>query len=1178
MRVFSDSILLKRRFHVVNSLLLVSGIAARTSFGSLLAPNELWYGTTSVAWATGSNWGLGAPSTSPSGPAAAWDLGIQSEANEPTLSTGTWYAENALLYHGAVLTQSGGTLNITQAVQVGNADGAATYRISAGELTVSANLTNELNIVQGSTFTQTGGTVEVFNTGSALSIGAGTYDGVDFSGAGTYTLDGGTLICDQLKIGNSSVSSGGSVFNFVAGTPEFNQATLTNGGTFEASSSLSAGSSVSFVVNGGNFEVTSNTTVLGIAGVVSGGSFEKTGAGTLFLSGSNTFTGNVTIVGGTLAPGNSAALGTHFTIIDTGATLDLDGQSIVAGVIINGNGVGGLGAIINSSVATANWEANFVVNSNSTVGGAGNITISGSMTNAANATLTKDGSGTLTLSSTNSFYTANTTVIQGTLQLGSSTALGSGTVSVSSGAILDLGGETTSTTNALTLSDAAVTNSSVSAGTFNGNVTLNTDSAFGGGRGDITISGVVGGSGTLDKIGSDTLTLAGTMNGIGEVNVSCGTLEVTSDLTAGSSATLSEIGVNTGAGSSDATLVQSAGTSTYNSFALVLGFTSGDIGTYDISGTAELNVENEFFVGNFGKGIVDQSGNSTVSVIGPLEILTSSSVYNLSGGNLGTLDTVNFGTFTQSGNSEHDVFFGTFENGVGGSYTLSGAGSLLDTTLAASTINDGTFVQTGGAANLANLSGNGTFSLSGGVMSLSGSNNSLDSLSFAFSGGTLATTVDISTSASVTVNAGGATFDTASGTSLTLSSAISGSGGITKTDVGTLILGGANTYSNGTTVSGGELDITSTGSISGGNISVSSGATFSVALGGSISSGTNLTNNGAVNLSMPTATIATLNGTNAAANLTLSSSNLTISGGGSYLGNITDGGTGGAMNVGGGNLSIGSVQVGALTIGGGNLQIGANSRVSSLTLAGSTSNGTGNLDLNGFNKLVLETSNATKAGVVGTLQAAVSFSGYAYSGPGGPSATGLIVNSAPPPPGNYGIAVVDNGALGTPFTSFAGFTVGFNSVLVAPEILGDADLSGTVDLTDLSTVLNNFGDVTQDWWIGNFDGSTTVDLTDLSAVLNNFGDVNPHPNFVFGGGVQRGGTIGGLSELVASFDGVMTAEDLAEARAYAGTIPGYPGTTTATLSVRAVPEPGTAALLSIGVGLMVRRRRGLRCC
>ena len=87
----------------------------------------------------------------------------------------------------------------------------------------------------------------------------------------------------------------------------------------------------------------------------------------------------------------------------------------------------------------------------------------------------------------------------------------------------------------------------------------------------------------------------------------------------------------------------------------------------------------------------------------------------------------------------------------------------------------------------------------------------------------------------------------------------------------------------------------------------------------------------------------------------------------------------------------------------------------------------------------------------------------------------------------------------------------------------DVDLS-TVDLTDLSLVLNNFGGTTDHWTNGNFDGATTIDLTDLSDVLNNFG-TNP------------------------------------------------PGASVASGAVAAAPEPASLGLLGIAGVLVLNRRR-----
>jgi hypothetical protein len=54
-------------------------------------------------------------------------------------------------------------------------------------------------------------------------------------------------------------------------------------------------------------------------------------------------------------------------------------------------------------------------------------------------------------------------------------------------------------------------------------------------------------------------------------------------------------------------------------------------------------------------------------------------------------------------------------------------------------------------------------------------------------------------------------------------------------------------------------------------------------------------------------------------------------------------------------------------------------------------------------------------------------------------------------------------------------------------LAGDANVDGQVDMSDLSTVLSNFGQPAANWMAGNFDGGGTVDLTDLADVLNNFG-------------------------------------------------------------------------------------------
>jgi fibronectin-binding autotransporter adhesin len=88
-------------------------------------------------------------------------------------------------------------------------------------------------------------------------------------------------------------------------------------------------------------------------------------------------------------------------------------------------------------------------------------------------------------------------------------------------------------------------------------------------------------------------------------------------------------------------------------------------------------------------------------------------------------------------------------------------------------------------------------------------------------------------------------------------------------------------------------------------------------------------------------------------------------------------------------------------------------------------------------------------------------------------------------------------ASGQIFSSTAGTTtygLGWiddgSAVTVKIAVYGDADLSGVVGASDLSTVLTNFG-IPGVWSAGDFDYSGIVGASDLSTVLTNFGQSLP---------------------------------------------------------------------------------------
>ena len=168
----------------------------------------------------------------------------------------------------------------------------------------------------------------------------------------------------------------------------------------------------------------------------------------------------------------------------------------------------------------------------------------------------------------------------------------------------------------------------------------------------------------------------------------------------------------------------------------------------------------------------------------------------------------------------------------------------------------------------------------------------------------------------------------------------------------------------------------------------------------------------------------------------------------------------------------------SLTLNGGALFVETGTtKVNALSIAGTTSNWSATLNL-GSNPFILEAA-ANKSSLISTLQNQLVY-GLTHT-------TGIVGASLS---AHQALALLDNAV--TNFATFGGISVDTNSLLISPELLGDANADGHVDLTDLSTLLNHFGQQTPNWTDGNFDNAPTIDLTDLSDVLNNFGLTNPN--------------------------------------------------------------------------------------
>jgi autotransporter-associated beta strand protein len=523
--------------------------------------------------------------------------------------------------------------------------------------------------------------------------------------------------------------------------------------------------------------------------------------GVLFTDGANayTFTGGALNINGAFGISNVSANVQTFN----NKVINASGNTTYGSYTAGGSLVFAGGIDLTDGVTTNNRTL--------TLGGSGNITVSGAIANGGTATaglITVTNTALTTLSGNNTY--GGTTIVQSnaTLRLGSANALGGTTAgtTVSSGATLDLSGQTVGA-EPLTLSGTGVAaagalrNTSESAASLAGPITLARDTTIGLSSGNITLSGNIGETGVARNLviagTNGVLTLSGSNSYSGLTTLTnLSTIRVTSVDALSRNSSLSGASSSTRTG----TLDLAVGNYTVNSYA------SGNFLLLATNGAATLRFTN-IGAGNF--------------ILGGDRSITATNVAVTFDGSVDISPTASAKTFAVAGNSDF-TFNGsilTTNTGFSAEFRASSTGR---TTLNASNNYNGlTTVSAGAILRLGNANAlgttlAGTVVASGAAIDLNGQVIAEEALTIEGSG--INTNGAIFNSSSAAASWSGAvslTNDMIVGVtngSITISGNISQSGGgkdLTKIGAGTLFLSGSNSYSGLTTMNGGTIQVSS---------------------------------------------------------------------------------------------------------------------------------------------------------------------------------------------------------------------------------------------------------------------------------------------------------------------------------------------------------------------------------
>ncbi|MBU3577884.1 autotransporter-associated beta strand repeat-containing protein, partial [Polynucleobacter sp. UK-Kesae-W10] len=560
LNLYAGTLLANSSFTLANALTVYGGTISATS-GSTLTLSNIVSGTAGINIGDATNTGtviLSNTSNAFSGGTTVnyGTLSVSAQTNLPSGNTVT-------LTNGATLLDTANSVTLANNIVLGAGGGVIAVNGPANTLILSGTMTGA-NAIQFGTSANNGivslSTIKAF-TGNMSVVGAtvklayttgGVLSGVTaigISGSGTLAITGGgynpfskavTITIANGTFANQQTGTGGIGASFSAGsTINLNgNATVSLSGVGDTWGSLtlytttfnSTGTGNS--ITGGAIAAQGATTVnvtnsgesLTISSILENAnsvaaSWTKTGAGTLILTGANTYSGGTTISVGTIQVGAGSTTGNLGTggVVNNSALVYNRSDSLTDNNLISGTGTVTQAGTGTTTLGGANtYTGNTTINAGTLAN-----TVSGSSTRTA--TFIINNGGTYKLLSTNGFPNNSTNGY---------------TFVVNSGGTLDLNGvgwiDGGSTGYAIQLNGGSLSNSSATAATVTMSYSPTRDivlaaNSYIGGTGNITLNGVISGAYSLTNSNTGVVTLGGANSYSGGTFINAGTVQISSD-------------------------------------------------------------------------------------------------------------------------------------------------------------------------------------------------------------------------------------------------------------------------------------------------------------------------------------------------------------------------------------------------------------------------------------------------------------------------------------------------------------------------------------------------------------------------------------------------------------------------------------------------------------------------